>query len=223
MAPENDMPEPPAPLTAKTIVRADFPQVRKGFDPDTVLAHLGRTAEHVADLESTIADLQTQLRERERSAPNDEAARNRAYESTAARIADLVRTFDQDVQRLRAEHEAQATARLADAQATAERTEAEAADRRARAEAEAERIVREASEEAARVRAEADRAAEEALAGLQSRREELLESVRRLREGLTHTAESVDGVLRGADEVRVDAAAEEGEPAAARPHPLQPF
>jgi hypothetical protein len=209
MAPDTRMPEPPAALTAKTVVRTDFTVVRKGFNPDDVIVHLGRVAEYVADLEATIADRQAQLRERDRARPSDEAARDQAYESTAARIADLMRTFDRDMERLRAESASQAEARLAEAHANAERIDAEATNLRAEAEAEAQRVVREATEQAVGVRAEAERSAQESLGTLYARREALIESVRRIREGLARTAEAVDGVLRGTDAVRVDDAVDE--------------
>ena len=199
MAPETRMPEPPTPLTAKTVVRTDFAQVRRGFDADEVTAHLGRVAEHVADLESTIADLRSQLREREGAASREELARSEAYETTAARVADLVRAFDQDMERLRAQSEAEADARLAEARANAERLDGEAEKLRTEAEAEAARILAEARDEAARVRSDAERRARDSIGSLDSRRAALLESMRHIRDGLQRTGESVDALLRRAD------------------------
>jgi DivIVA domain-containing protein len=200
MAPDTRMPEPPSPVTAKTVVRTDFLQTRRGFDPDEVSAHLGRVAEHVADLESTIAELRNRLRERESAPPKDELARNEAYQTTAARIADLMRTFDQDMERLRAQAEAETDARLSEARANAERIDAETEKIRAEAEAEATRVVREATEEAARIRAEAERSSNEALSGLETRRRLIVDNIRRIRAGLGQTADALDELLGASEE-----------------------
>jgi cell division septum initiation protein DivIVA len=175
----------PAPVSASTVVRSDFALVRKGFDPHEVAAHLGRVADHVADLEERIADLERRLIEQERAMPPDQALRNEAYEQTASRIADLVRAFDQDMGRLRAE-----------------------------AAAEADRVVREATTEAERILTESRALAEQTLSVLHERRTVLLENVRRIRQGLVRTTESVDAVLGEADVVRVPDAADQASPAA---------
>src|SRR5215216_1239830 len=190
MATNAGMPEPPVALTAKTVVRTDFRQVRRGFDPEEVTAHLGRVAEHVADLEAMSADLRIELRKREAAGAPDELARTEAYRTAATRIADLIRTFDQDMESMRAQREAEVETRVAEARATAERIEAESEKMRAEAEWEAGRMVNEARETAARVRADADQTANEALGSLQARRNALLENMRQIREALGRMGES---------------------------------
>jgi DivIVA domain-containing protein len=194
---------PRVPMTARDVVRTDFGAARRGYDQDEVIAHLGRVADHVAELESKVGDLEVRLRERERAVAPDEAARTEAYQTTAARIADLVRTFDQDIERMRADAQGEAEQRVAEAHANAERVDEEARKLRAEAETEAARIVRDARAEAHQISAEAERSAQETLAALEERRSALVENIRRIREGLGRTAESVDAVLRVADEVRV--------------------
>lgn len=50
-------------MRREELVRDDFPPVDRGFDPDSVAAHLNAVAAHVAALEARIAALET---ERER-------------------------------------------------------------------------------------------------------------------------------------------------------------
>jgi F0F1-type ATP synthase membrane subunit b/b' len=158
-------------------------------------------AEHVADLEGRIAYLERRLREQEQATPQDQALRNEAYEQTASRIAELVRAFDQDMERMRAEAETEVANRLSEARADAERIDHEAEKVRTEAAAEAERIVREATTEAERVRVEARRTTEETLASLKTRRAALLEDIRRIQDGLQRSAAAVTSILerRGPD------------------------
>jgi DivIVA domain-containing protein len=156
-------------LTAKDVVRADFSQARRGYDPHEVGAHLGRVANRVAELEARVVELEGQVSKREAASAHD-PAREEAYRSTAARIADLVRTFDEDMERLRVEAETESQNRLAEARAEAER-----------------------------IGAEARRSAEETLAALEARRASLLENVRRIRDGLGLTVDSVDAILGQVD------------------------
>ena len=90
------------PMNGGSVFRADFQQVRRGYAPDEVTAHLRLVAEHMADLEARIKELDTQLAERQQSAGADAGD---PYDVVAARIADLVRSFDEDVARMRLDAE----------------------------------------------------------------------------------------------------------------------
>jgi cell division septum initiation protein DivIVA len=182
----------PSSVSARGIVRSDFSTVRKGFDPDEVVAHLGRVAEHVADLESKVSDLEKRLRDREAAVPAEEDAREEAYRSVASRVADIVRSFDEEMERARTAALSEADAILAEARADADRV----------------------SREAERVRTEAQRSADDIATALETRRAALLENVRRIRDGLTKTVESAESVLAAADEVpiRVDGVGSPGMP-----------
>jgi cell division septum initiation protein DivIVA len=192
---ESQMPSRPlsAAMSARGVVRSDFSTVRKGFDPDEVVAHLGRVAEHVADLESKVSDLEGKLRERDAAALTEEDAREEAYRSVASRVAEVVRSFDEEMERARAAALSEADAILTEARAEADRV----------------------SREAERVRMEAERSADDVAAALETRRAALLENVRRIREGLTKTVESTEAVLAVADEVpiRVEGIDSSGMPA----------
>jgi hypothetical protein len=90
----------------------------------------------------------------------------------AAQVADLVRAFDEEMQRVRASAYPEAETRLAEARAHAERMELQAEE----------------------VRLEAQRQADEILT-LEGCRAALLENIRRIREGLGQTVEAVDAIL----------------------------
>jgi cell division septum initiation protein DivIVA len=183
------------PVDASSVLRTDFQQVRKGFDPDEVTAHLGRVAEHVADLETRIQDLESKL---ERQPPSPDAQAADPYEIVAARIADLVRTFDHDVERLRGDAQTEADRILREAKADAERTERETQALRQQAEGEASRVVSEVTDQAERLLADARREAEEVVSGYRSHREALLHDLGQIGEWLTSTSSTLNAVLEGA-------------------------
>jgi DivIVA domain-containing protein len=183
------------PVNASSVLRTDFQQVRKGFDPDEVTAHLGRVAEHVADLETRIQELESKL-DRQQALPDAQAAD--PYEIVAARIADLVRTFDHDVERLRADAQTEADRILREARADAERSEREAQALRQQAEVDASRVVSEVTDQAERLLADARGEAEEVVSGYRSHREALLHDLGQIGEWLTTTSSTLTAVLEGA-------------------------
>jgi cell division septum initiation protein DivIVA len=174
-----------APVTASSVMRSDFRIVRRGgLDADEVGAHLGRVADHVADLEARIHELEAKLDEKERAVPVEEAGRLDAYEDVSSRIADLLRIFDDDVERLRGDAKAEAERLLHESQAEAERSRSEAEKLSSEAAVEAERVVR-----------DAEQRAEAILSDLRARRSGLVEECRRIREGLARAMSAVDSVL----------------------------
>ena len=192
---------PPRPkMTAATIGAMEFSSVRKdGLDRDEVMSFLGSVADHVAELEGRVQELESELEQQRRQTPSHETGHSEAYEQATTRIAGLLRTFDQDVQRMRAEAEAEADRMLEEARTQAQRLQAEAGERRQRAETEAARVVTAATEEADRVREDARREADELIGSLGERRDGLVQSIRRMREGLAKTAESLDAMLERAE------------------------
>jgi DivIVA domain-containing protein len=197
------MPRPA--MNAATIGATEFSPVRKGgLDRDEVMAFVGRVADHVAELEGRVQELESELADlRRRPAPTQEV-RDEAYEQASSRVAELLRTFDRDVERMRAETQADAGKMLDEARAEAERQRDEAHARRQQAEGEAARVVTAATEEADRVREDARRQADELLASLQDRRDGLVQSIKRMREGLARTAESLDSMLGAVDDGAAD-------------------
>jgi DivIVA domain-containing protein len=191
---------PTAGFAATGIVR-EFPQARRGYDQEEVAAHLRRVADHVIELQSRIADLEAVLHERENVEPQLEAARNDAYQDTAARIADMVRAFDEHIARLRDETESEIEQRLAEAREKADRMTRDAERTLVEAEMEAARVVGEASGEVERARTQAEEEAREVVEALQARRAAVLENVRRIQEGLGRTLQSVDAMLQASEDV----------------------
>jgi len=220
-----------------------FKTVRRGFDPDQVLEYLGRVGDHVEALESRVRQLESELAERDvpsegqqRDVPSEGQALTGQdpYESVAARVAGLVRTFDQDVERLRQDAETDADRIVAEAKAEAERIDQEVEKLGWVAEAEGNRIVAGAKAEARRIQLDAQAKAEEeralaertlhdaqaeadkVLSGLASRREALLDELRGMRDRVAGTLADLEAIVeRGSagGEVVIVEDAREGEPA----------
>jgi cell division septum initiation protein DivIVA len=194
------------PMNGGSVFRADFQQVRRGYAPDEVTAHLRLVAEHMADLEARIQELDAQLAERQQSAGADAGD---PYDVVAARIADLVRSFDEDVARMRLDAETEVDRILQEARDQAERTRQEAqaeVDRlqqeadtvRQQAEADAARIISDVTERSQRLIADAQHEAEESVAGLRSRRDALLEDLGQINQWLDETSARLGAILERA-------------------------
>jgi cell division septum initiation protein DivIVA len=176
-----------------------FATVFRGYDPNQVVEYLSGVADHVEALESNVHQLESDLREARRQgiAAQDTVGGQDLYDGISPRVADLVRTFDQDVERLRAEADAEvqrllADARteserlLADARTDAERTRLDAQDKAAQTRAEAERTLREA-------RIETD----QALSTLVARRDALVDELRAMRDRMLDTAKDLETTIEG--------------------------
>jgi len=196
-----------------------FATVWRGYDPNQVLEYLGRVADHVQDLENQVRKLDSELREARRQdmALQDLGpASQDPYEIVSARVADLLRTFDQDVQRLRGEAEAEAAHIVAEANAEAERIDQAVEDLRRQTEAERNRILAEARAEADSIRLDAQSKAEEvralaeralrdareaadrAVSTLASRRDALLRELQAMRDRMFDTARDLEAAIEGA-------------------------
>jgi cell division septum initiation protein DivIVA len=176
-----------------------FATVFRGYDPTQVVEYLSGVADHVEALESNVHQLESALRKARRQgiAAQDTVGGQDPYDGISPRVADLVRTFDQDVERLRAEAEAEvqrllADARteserlLADAQTDAERTRLDAQDKAAQTRGEAERTLQEA-------RIETDQALSILVAG----RNALVDELRAMRDRMLDTAKDLETTIEG--------------------------
>lgn len=135
-----------------------FDKVWRGFAPDQVSQHLDRVAASVISLEARLRKTNSELmdtrRERDRVKAALVASANRdPFEGVSQHLTQLVRSFDEQVDGLRRDAEAQAGDIL-----TEVRTEGESILTHARAEA--ERTIEEASTEADRMREQARAEAE---------------------------------------------------------------
>jgi DivIVA domain-containing protein len=176
-----------------------FATVFRGYDPNQVAEYLSGVADHVEALESNVHQLESELREARRQgiAAQDTVGGQDPYDGISPRVADLVRTFDQDVERLRTEAEAEVQRLLADARTESERLMADA-----RTDAELTRL--NAQDEAAQARAEAERTLQEAriesdraLSTLAARRDALVDELRAMRDRMLDTAKDLETTIEG--------------------------
>ena len=195
-----------------------FEKVLRGFDPQAVNSFLKTVLGRLRDLESQVTDLQTELDEARRHRTTQVPARAGSedrYEIFSGHVADVVRAFDQDVERIRNEAETEAKRIVGSARSRAEADAREAAERSRKAKTELERLLNEARTEADRirvdaqakaeeVRAEADRALEDAraqatehLSDLEARRGTAMTELRSLRDRVLEAAGRLDAALEG--------------------------
>jgi DivIVA domain-containing protein len=204
------------PTAAGSSNRPTFGTVRRGYDPAQVLEYLSRVADQVEALESEVRRLQAERGQRS-VAPGEQApAGQDGYEGVGARVADLMRTFDHDVERLRQEAEAEAGRIVAEARSEADRIKQEAERLHGEAAAEAERVQGEARTEADRIHLDAQSKAEDVrlqaaetlreaqkesdkvLSSLASRRQALLGELRGIHDHMLGTTKDLEATIEGA-------------------------
>lgn len=161
-----------------------FATVWRGYDPNQVLEYLGRVADHVQDLEFQVRNLESELGEARRQDIAGGPAGQDPYETVSGRVADLVRTFDQEVEKRREETEVEADRILAEARAEADSIRLDAQGNAEEMQAQSERALGDAREQSDRL-----------LSGLASRQRALLDELRGMRDRLLDTARDLDAVL----------------------------
>jgi cell division septum initiation protein DivIVA len=166
--------------------RADptFEVVRRGFDQEQVLAHVRRGEERIHELEARLARAINELAEAREQLEKVSAAGKDPLEGVSQHVVDLVRGFDEEIERQRRVVELESTGMLAEARTEAARLRMDAQGVADQARGQADRTVREAREEAASVRAE-----------VTALRETTLGRVRELRDGMRSSLEQLDAVL----------------------------
>jgi len=204
------------PTAAGSFNRPTFGTVRRGYDPAQVLEYVSRLTDQLEALESEVRRLQAERGQRS-VAPGEQApAGQDRYEGVGARVADLMRAFDEDVERLRREAGAEADRIVAEGRSEADRLHQEAERLRGEAAAEAERVQAEARTEADRIRLDAQSKAEDVrlqatealreaqkesdkvLSGLASRREAMFGELRAMRDRMLSTARDLETTIEGA-------------------------
>jgi hypothetical protein len=137
-----------------------FDVVRRGYDREQVLEHLGRAEERAAELESRLEEALIQLAETRRDlvearrAPEPSSAERDPLGGVAEHLLEVVRSFDDDVTRLRRRAELEATGLLAEARTEAARMRLDAQGEEERARTLAEELLGEAEREAESIRAQ---------------------------------------------------------------------
>lgn len=176
-----------------------FATVFRGYDPNQVVEYLSGVADHVEALESNVHQLESELREArgQGNAVQDTMGGRDPSEGISARVADLVKMFDQDVERLRTDAEAEVERLLGDARAEVERLLTDART-------DAERTRLNAQDEAAQTRGEAERSLREArietdqaLSTLVARRDALVDELRDMRDRMLDTAKDLETTIEG--------------------------
>lgn len=184
--------------SAPRIRQPTFSTVFRGYDPNQVVEYLSRVGDHVEALESNVNRLESELREARRQDTGDQDQVGKdPYEAVSARVAELVRKFDQDVDRRRAEAEAEVERLLEDARTQGERILADART-------EAERIRLDAEDKAGETRSQAERTlretrsqSDEALSALNVRRDALVNEIRAMRDRMLATAKDLETTIEG--------------------------
>ncbi len=192
--------------SADQIRRRKFATVRRGYDPDQVDDYLKQVAEQVEALETDLRDerlnaarqppggaeapaerpaAMTMTAPPTAAAPESEEA---AYERISKRFASVLKSADEEAQKLIDQARAESTKLLADARAEADRI-------RVDAQANAEQARTTSAAELARAREESDRV----LGGLEQRRESLLGQMHEMQSRLLAVAQNLE--IPDADQV----------------------
>ena len=172
---------------------ATFTTVFRGYDPRQVNDHVAQAAERIKGLEAQAKKLEADLQQaRRQTAAFRGAAGKSPYEGVSARVADLVRTFDQDVEKLRADAENEVQRLLLEARAEADRIRLDAQSNAEATREEADRALRAAQEEA-----------DTALSELGDRKGALQAELRAIRDRMVEAATELGSVVgpHGADDV----------------------
>src|SRR5512134_3280918 len=142
-----------------------FTTVRRGYDPAQVLTFVKQARERIEALETRIGDLEEErdriAKDRDLALESWDSTKKEPYDEMAGRLADLMRSFDSEVEKLRADAQAESERTLSEARAEAERILEHSQGADAEAREQAEGIVRQAREEAEGIRAKARTEADE--------------------------------------------------------------
>ena len=194
-----------------------FEKVLRGYDPQAVTTFVRAMLGRIRELEGQMIDLNAQLAGTVAGGAKMPGAgltgSQDRYATFSEHVADVVRAFDQDVERIRNEAETQAARILEGAKAQAEARMRETDERRQTAASDVQRMVTEARAEADRVRldaqakaeeitAKAERALDDArrrateqLSDLEGRRASMVTEIRSLRDRLLTAAGTLDAGL----------------------------
>ncbi len=194
------------------VARANFPIVRRGFDPVEVQAFSRAVGTEISRLQALNTEYSERMAEAEARAAArvDETVVAEFLGEESSRLLLVARDSANEV-RVRAEEYANVTVRGADTYAKNKTNEADAYHNRVTREAdqEAARTRREAREDADRTRAEAKREAERLIAETMAHREQLLRDLTQRRDkGLAQLRDLLAGrdmLVEAIDQVRLTA------------------
>jgi DivIVA domain-containing protein len=168
----------PVLASAEQIRRREFVTTRRGYDPDQVRDYLEKIADQVGQMESLVREARLEAEAAVRAAA---APRTDPYEQLAARVGGLIRVADEEAERIRRDAREEAERILREVRADADRITIDAQSRAEEAKAEGERVLREARERADR-----------AIAGLATRREDLVDQLAAMQGRLLSVAHDLE-------------------------------
>ena len=193
-----------------------FEKVLRGFDPPAVNSFLRTVLTRLRDLEGQVVGLQAELEDARKASGiqiKGTGSSSDRYETFSGHVADVVRAFDQDVERIRTEAESEARRIVETAKAKVEADTREAEERNRDSKAKVDTMLEEARAEADRIRLDAQAKAEEIrskaesalteargratqmISDLESRRGAVKADIRSLRDRMLEAAAKLDGGL----------------------------
>ena len=170
---------------AARIRNPGFSIVKRGFDPNQVTDYLGKLADRVQALESRAQRLEAELEaaRRQNGSSAHEQADSDPYEAASGRMATLMRTFDENVERLRREADEEAGRTVSGARSEADRILLDAQSRAEERRAAAEQALQDAHAEAERT-----------LSSLTAHRETVVSELRAFHDRLIDAARALDSI-----------------------------
>ncbi|HSD49432.1 MAG TPA: hypothetical protein VLE71_06335 [Actinomycetota bacterium] len=202
-----------------------FTTVRRGYDPAQVLTFVKQARERVESLETRIRDLEQEReqlsRDRDVALESWDSSKNEPYDAMAGRLADLMRSFDGEVEKLRADAQAESERTLAEARDEADRIlqQAQGADEDARGQA--EHILRQSREEADRIVGKARTDADQIESDLFAVYGSTINELRGIRDHMQQAVHEIDLVLEARPDDQVVVLEQRGE-RRAEEQPAQP-
>jgi len=176
-----------------------FGTVRRGYDPTQVLAHLRMVEERIRVLEAKLRDAERERDEARRSKEvaldSLDKAKKEPYDSMAGRLADLMRTFDAEVAKLRGEADSESARILGEARREADRIHEQVKREEAEARGQAEQRERQAREDADRIVKEAREEADQIESNLVAVYGSTLNELRAIRDNMQTAVREIDVVL----------------------------
>jgi cell division septum initiation protein DivIVA len=166
---------------AEDDLHPQFTRVLKGLDPDEVESYVSTVIRRVHGLEK---ELQQVIEQRDLAQRRYASVKEEAYRQAASRMADVIRTADMQVDRLRKESEEEAAHRVAEATKEGEQI-------RLDAQGEAHRLRQEGQSTLRLAQAEAERV----LGGLAARREAMIAEMAVIRDRMSGVLEQLENVI----------------------------
>ena len=185
------------PSTETAPAEPHFDVVRRGFDPAQVVEHVKREGERSRELESRLAGAVGELAAARQELESVRATPQDPMAGVSRHVTDLLRGFDEEIERQRRGVELEFTGMLAEARTEAAQLRIDAQTEADQARGRADRLLREAQEEAARVRSEMEALRGSTLDELRGMRDRMRSSLKELEVALPEDEESGPVIVLG--------------------------